>query len=76
MASKITTLQDEADKAYFAQDKGWFESLPTEDLTALWGVACSTEGGSWDDEVFDALDRRGWFERAVTRAPEKGKVRP
>jgi hypothetical protein len=69
--SKVATLITEADKAYDAVDQAWFEGLPTEDLTALWGVACATDV-SWDDEVYDALDKRGWFEQAVKSASKDG----
>lgn len=64
--SKLASLMTAADTAYDAENQAWFEALPTEDLTALW-VACAIIGGaSWDDEVFDALDKRGWFEAAIT----------
>lgn len=65
--SKIAALMAEAEKAYDAETRAWFEELPTEDLTALWGIACVSEV-AWDDEVFDALDRRGWFEVDVKPA--------
>ena len=65
--SRVALLMDEADKAYDAQDQAWFDALPTDDLTALWGLACATlEGVSYDDEVHDALHRKGWFDREVT----------
>lgn len=64
--SKLASLMTAADTAYDAENQAWFEALPTEDLIALW-VACANIGGaSWDDEVFDALDKRGWFEAAIT----------
>lgn len=64
--SKIAALQNAADKAYDAENVAWFEALPTEDLTALWGVCCANiNGASWDDEVYDALYPRGWFEAEV-----------
>lgn len=65
--SKVAQLIAEAEKAYDAENVAWFEALVTEDLTALWGVACVAEV-SWDDEVYDALDKRGWFEREVKAA--------
>lgn len=65
--SKVAQLMTEADKAYEAENVAWFEALATEDLTALWGVACVAEV-PWDDEVYDALDKRGWFEREVKAA--------
>lgn len=66
--SKIASLMTDADAAYDAEDDTWFETLPTADLTALWGVACANlacanpSGASWDDEVHDALYVRGWFD--------------
>jgi hypothetical protein len=67
--SKITALQNAADKAYDAENVAWFEALPTEDLTALWGTICATlSGASYDDEVYEALYKRGWFETEV-KAP-------
>lgn len=66
--SKVAALQNAADAAYDTENVAWFEALPTEDLTALWGVVCATlAGASWDDEVFDALAKRGWFEAPVTQ---------
>ena len=65
--SKVARLIAEAEKAYDGEHPAWFESLPTEDLTALWGVACVAEVG-WDDEVYDALVKRDWFEREVRAA--------
>lgn len=62
--SKVAALIAEADKAYEAEDQAWFEALPTENLTALWGIACVTDV-SWDDEVYDALAARGWFDQDV-----------
>lgn len=75
--SKVAELMAEAERAYEAavedaRAEAWFEALPTEDLTALWGVACVTEV-SWDDEVHDALAARGWFDQAVTAAPAQGR---
>lgn len=64
--SKIAALQNAADTAYDAENVAWFEALPTEDLTALWGIACAhVSGASWDDEVYDALAERGWFDVEV-----------
>jgi hypothetical protein len=61
--SKAATIIASADAAYDREDQAWFDALPTESLTLLWGVACATlAGASWDDEVFDALAKRGWFE--------------
>jgi hypothetical protein len=59
--SKVRMLMARAEKAYAAENRGWFTALPTADLAALWGVACVTEA-PWDDEVYDALAARGWFE--------------
>lgn len=64
MMSKVAALMAEAEKAYDAENQGWFDALPTEDLTALWGIACVTDV-SWDDEVFDAVAPRGWFDQPV-----------
>ncbi len=62
--SKVAALQSAADKAYEEGHDSWFGALPTEDLTALWGVACA-EGADWDDEVHDTLAERGWFDAPV-----------
>ena len=55
---------DAAQAAYDRQDPQWFCRLPTEHLTFLWGVACSASGLECDDEVYDALAERGFFEEA------------
>lgn len=62
--SKVAVLIDEAGFAYHRENRAWFEALPTENLTALWGIACVSEV-AWDDEVFDTLAARGWFERPI-----------
>lgn len=59
--SKVSDLQARAAKAYDAEDQRWFDTLPEIDLGVLWGLACS-EGVAYDDEVYEALDRRGWFD--------------
>jgi len=59
--SKAATIMTGADAAYDREDQAWFDALPTESLTLLWGVAVAT-GASWDDEVYDALASRGWFD--------------
>lgn len=53
-----------ADAAYDREDQEWFNSQSTEDLVALWEVACDllAGGAAWDDEVFEALDARGHFD--------------
>lgn len=59
--SKIQVLEERATQAYDKEDQKWFYDQPTDVLAALWGVACAA-GAAWDDEVFDALAERGWFE--------------
>jgi hypothetical protein len=59
--SKVQTIQQAAQQAYDREDQAWFDSLPAIDLGVLWGLAC-TESVSYDDEVFDALAKRGWFD--------------
>ena len=66
--SRMRDLMDQADIAYDNEDQGWFDRLDIEDLTALWGWACAPGGAQWDDEVFDALDKHGWFGREVPSA--------
>lgn len=57
-------LQAEADKAYDAEDQSWFDSQSTEDLAALWALCCNIETmPSYDDEVYDALAKRGYFDK-------------
>ena len=52
-----------ADAAYEREDQGWFYAQPLDTLTFLWGIACaSVSGASWDDEVYDALAARNWFD--------------
>lgn len=68
--SKVALLIAAAEKAYDAEDQAWFDALPAADLAALWGVACVSEVG-WDDEVFDALARHGWFDQPVAPAHER-----
>ncbi len=64
MATKIKSaaLLDGATAAYDREDQAWFDALPTDALTFLWGVACTSLTAAWDDEVFDALASRGWFD--------------
>jgi len=65
--SKVQLLQERAQRAYDDetpdrdQGQAWFDSLPDIDLGVLWGLACS-EGVAYDDEVYEALYRRAWFE--------------
>jgi hypothetical protein len=65
--SKVQVIEARAAKAYESDNpdrdkvQAWFNALPDVDLGVLWGIAC-TQGASWDDEVFEALDQRGWFE--------------
>lgn len=52
-----------AEAAYDREDQGWFNSQTTEALSFLWSIACDiTLGASWDDEVYEALALRGFFE--------------
>lgn len=62
--SKIQVLEQRAQVAYDKDDRRWFYDQPLANLTALWGVACAA-GAAWDDEVFDALAERGWFDEEV-----------
>ena len=57
-------LLDGAEAAYDREDQGWFDALSTEDLAALWAIACDIFNPvAWDDEVYEALAPRGYFER-------------
>ena len=61
--SKVAAIRARADAAYEKDDRAWFYNAPLDHLAVLWGLACATmAGASWDDEVFDALAARGWFE--------------
>lgn len=60
---KTAVLLDDAMAAYDREDQEWFNALPTESLTFLWGIACAdVSGAAWDDEVYDALAPRGYFD--------------
>lgn len=59
--SRVAGLMVDAAKAYDREDSDWFARQPTDALAALWGAACVSEY-AWDDEVYDELDRRGWFD--------------
>lgn len=59
--SKVQMLQQRAQQAYDAEDQAWFDALPETDLGVLWGIACA-EGAPYDDEVYDALEKRAWFD--------------
>lgn len=54
-------LLNSAQLAYEAEDQSWFNAQPIEALAFLWGIACSSDGASWDDEVHDALYAKGFF---------------
>jgi hypothetical protein len=61
--SKAQVLLTDAMAAYDREDQGWFDAAPTDVLAFLWGIACSdVSGAAWDDEVYDALATRGWFD--------------
>lgn len=68
--SRAAVLMDQADKAYEAQDDAWFEAQSDADLGFLWGVviASGLAMPGWDDEVFEALAKRGWFDQEVKAA--------
>lgn len=54
--------QEAADAAYDGQDQAWFDALSTEVLVAMWELCCDIERcPSWDDEVYEALYKRGHF---------------
>jgi len=59
--SKVSQIEARAQKAYDADDRQWFYTAPLDHLTMLWGIACAA-GAAYDDEVYDALDQRGWFD--------------
>ena len=61
--SKASVLLADAMAAYDREDQAWFDALPTDVLAFLWGVAVADlSGAAWDDEVYDALASRGWFD--------------
>lgn len=62
--SKVQTIEARAQAAYEREDQAWFDSAPLDHLAVLWGIACAT-GAAWDDEVYDALDKRGWFDEEL-----------
>jgi hypothetical protein len=64
MATVLTPeIMAEAEAAYDREDQGWFDALPTETLAAMWVLCCDLATmPSWDDEVYEALYPRGYFE--------------
>jgi hypothetical protein len=61
--SKAQVLLADATAAYDREDQAWFNAAPTDTLAFLWGIACAdVSGAAWDDEVYDALASRGWFD--------------
>ena len=65
-------LVDAANDAYDRQDQGWFFAQSTDALVTLWnlvaGINMFTPAGPFDDEVYDALDARGWFDAQARAA--------
>lgn len=51
----------QADDAYERQDQGWFDAQSLDDLIFLWEVNPMGMIASWDDEVFEALNAKGYF---------------
>ena len=62
IVSKVAQIEARAQKAYDEEDQGWFDAAPLDHLTLLWGIACATMHLACDDEVYEALDKRGWFD--------------
>lgn len=58
-----------ADAAYAADDWSWFEKLSEAELSLLWdsvsgeNMLAGKSGGPWDDEVYEALNDKGFFDR-------------
>jgi hypothetical protein len=66
--SKVQAIEARAQAAYDQDDRKWFYDAPLDHLAVLWGIACANlSGASWDDEVFDALAERGWFDEVPTK---------
>lgn len=62
-AESTAAILTGAEEAYDRQDQAWFDAQSTEDLAMLWAIACDIErGGAWDDEVYEALAKRGHFD--------------
>lgn len=57
-AAQYPDLVSAAEAAYDRQDDAWFDALTVEDLEILMPIAAAI--GSYDDEVFDALARKGY----------------
>lgn len=73
-AKAVLSLNDGADAAYDRQDRAWFTALTTGDLETLWAQVSgpnflAATAGPWDDEVYDALDARGWFKDNGINSP-------
>lgn len=69
LRSENTVLFAAADTAYLADDDAWFEALSEAELVTLWAsvsgenMSFGKGGGAWDDEVYEALASKGWFDR-------------
>lgn len=71
----LETLVAGADAAYDREDEVWFFNQATDDLVALWAIACDiNQGAAWDDEVYEALAARGHFD--APPAPPRVPGRP
>lgn len=59
----MSALEARAERAYDEEDQSWFNALGNLDLLALWELCCDIETmPAYDDEVFDALAARGYFD--------------
>ena len=69
LRSENTVLFAAADTAYNTDDDAWFETLSEAELVTLWAsvsgenMSAGKGGGAWDDEVYEALNSKGWFDR-------------
>lgn len=56
-------IEQRADEAYAAEDRDWFYAQSTADLATLWALCCDIERmPAYDDEVYDALAARHFFD--------------
>lgn len=59
----LAKLRHDADEAYDYRDDEWFENRSDLELLLLWAHCTANVDINWDDEVYDALEARGFFDQ-------------